>query len=142
MGRPSKYKEEYNHQAYIVCKESGFIDTLLAKLFKTTKQTINAWKKQHPKFLDSIKKGKDEHDTGLVENSLLQRATGYEHPEDKIFLNGKTGKAVIVPTIKRYPPDATSLIFWLKNRNPDRWRDKREIEGKLTIEDVVSSLED
>jgi len=28
------------------------------------------------------------------------------------------------------PPDPTSMIFYLKNRRPDRWRDKQEVEHK------------
>jgi hypothetical protein len=31
-----------------------------------------------------------------------------------------------VPYIKEYQPDTTSIIFWLKNRRPDKWRDKTE----------------
>jgi hypothetical protein len=47
---------------------------------------------------------------------------GYSAPEDKIFNND--GKPLIVPTVKNYPPDTTAVIFWLKNRRPDEWRDK------------------
>ncbi len=38
------------------------------------------------------------------------------------------GKPVIVPTVKHYPPDTTACIFWLKNRQRDRWRDKQDHE--------------
>ena len=58
---------------------------------------------------------------------LCSRATGYEHPEDDI--KAVNGEIVITPTIKRYPPDPTSMIFWLKNRQPKLWRDKPESEG-------------
>jgi hypothetical protein len=32
--------------------------------------------------------------------------------------------------------DTTAAIFWLKNRQPDRWRDRREFEhgGKVDLE--------
>jgi hypothetical protein len=30
--------------------------------------------------------------------------------------------------VKHYPPDPTAAIFWLKNRQKDKWRDKREEE--------------
>ena len=123
-GRPTKYKEEYNHQTYIICKECGLVDTTLAKVFKTTKTTINSWKKKYPEFLASIKKGKAEFDDGLVENALLKSAQGFEKDS------------------KYYPPVPTSIIFWLKNRQPDKWRDKREIEGTLTLEDAITQLED
>jgi len=34
---------------------------------------------------------------------------------------------MVVPTTKHYPPDATSAIFWLKNRQRDKWRDKQDV---------------
>ena len=49
---------------------------------------------------------------------------GYEHKEDKIFNNN--GEALVVGTTKYYAPDTTAAIFWLKNRQPELWRDKPE----------------
>jgi len=139
-GRPTKYKQEFNDQAYLVCREGGFTDELLAKLFKTTVTSIKTWKNKYSDFLAAIKKGKEEHDTGNVENALLQSAVGYEH--DDVHISNYQGEITITPITKHYPPNATSLIFWLKNRNPDRWRDKREIEGKLTLEDAINELDE
>ncbi|GAB7207355.1 hypothetical protein OS21_38510 [Dickeya oryzae] len=60
---------------------------------------------------------------------------GYEHEEDDI--KAVNGEIVITPTIKRYPPDTTAAIFWLKNRQPKIWRDKQDInhtsdDGSMT----------
>lgn len=30
--------------------------------------------------------------------------------------------------VKEVQPDVTAQIFWLKNRRPDKWRDKRDVE--------------
>jgi len=35
--------------------------------------------------------------------------------------------------IKYYPPDPVSIIFWLKNRKPEQWRDKQEAEHKGNV---------
>ena len=35
---------------------------------------------------------------------------------------------MIVPTTKHYPPDTTAAIFWLKNRQKSKWRDKQDHE--------------
>ena len=43
------------------------------------------------------------------------------------------GKPIRVKTTKHYPPDPTSMIFYLKNRRPDRWRDKQELAGSLAL---------
>lgn len=49
---------------------------------------------------------------------------GYSHAATKFFQAG--GVILKQEYIEHYPPDATSMIFWLKNRQPDKWRDKRE----------------
>ena len=44
--------------------------------------------------------------------------------------------------VKHIPPDTTAQIFWLKNRRPDRWRDKQQIEhsGTLEVENPLAGL--
>lgn len=58
-----------------------------------------------------------------VENALLKRALGYEYQEERIEVSEKDGKRII-QTIKHVVPDTTAQIYWLKNRRPDKWRDK------------------
>lgn len=139
-GRPSDYKIEYAEQAYKLCL-LGATDKEMADFFDTSEQTLNAWKKQFPEFLESLKAGKYEADA-MVAKRLFQRATGYEHPEDKIF--NDDGVPLVVPTIKHYPPDTVAAIFWLKNRQRDKWRDKteQEINGNLVIFKSEDKLED
>lgn len=131
MGRPTKYKEEYAEQAYKLCL-LGATDADLADFFDVEESTINNWKHDYPQFLESIKKGKVEADAVIAEK-LFHRAKGYEHPEDKIF--NDNGKPLVVPTVKHYPPDTTAAIFWLKNRQSAKWRDKQDIEqtGDMNI---------
>lgn len=130
-GRPTKFKPEYNKQVVGLCK-LGATDIQLAEFFGVTEQTINNWKNDHPGFFESIKRGKLAADRKVAQ-SLYHRALGYSHKEDKIFQHD--GKPLIVPTIKNYPPDSTAAIFWLKNRQPQDWRDKQEIEhsGEMII---------
>ena len=137
IGRPSKYKDEYAEQAYKLCLLSA-TDKDLADFFMVEESTINNWKNEHPIFLESIKRGKDAADANVA-NRLYQRAMGYEHSEDKIFNNN--GQALIVPTVKHYPPDSTAAIFWLKNRQRDKWRDKQEVEvsGELNLADKLKA---
>lgn len=131
MARPSKYKDEYNEQAYKLCL-LGATDKQLADFFEVEEKTINNWKETKTEFLQALKRGKEEADAVIAE-SLYHRAKGYSHMEDKIFNND--GKALIVPTIKHYPPDTTACIFWLKNRQSKTWRDKTEqdvtVQSKL-----------
>ena len=123
-GRPTKYKEEYCEQAYKLCL-LGATDAKLADFFVVNEDTINKWKIDYPQFSESLKRGKDDADA-VIAQSLFHRAKGYSHPEDKIF--NDDGSAMVVPTTKHYPPDTTACIFWLKNRQKDKWRDKTESE--------------
>ena len=68
----------------------------------------------------TLKKGKEIVDI-QVENALLKRALGYVSKEQKVTKDGE-----IIELEKEIPPDTTAQIFWLKNRKPDKWRDKVE----------------
>jgi DNA-binding XRE family transcriptional regulator len=130
LGRPSSYPENIDlDKVKLLCKK-GFTDRDLADFFGVTEQTINNWKIKHPEFFESIKEGKCFADE-LVEKSLFERAIGYEHYEDKIFCSD--GVAIVEPTVKHYPPETVAAIFWLKNRKPEQWRDKSELEHSGTI---------
>lgn len=141
-GRPSKYRPEFAEQAVKLCR-LGATDVELAEFFGVSESTLNNWKKAHPGFLESLKKGKTLADAEVADK-LFKRATGYEHPEDDIRTvsdGGGTSSIVITPTIKRYPPDTGAAIFWLKNRQPAKWRDKVETEDKgADINKLLSDL--
>lgn len=135
VGRPTKYKEEYNEQAYKLCL-LGATDAKLADFFGIAESTLYEWKLSHPDFSESLKRGKELADAQVAE-SLFKRATGYVAPDLDIKMYD--GQIIKTPYLKHYPPDATSAIFWLKNRQPEQWREKREhVEvdsdsGEITI---------
>ena len=124
-GQPTSYKEKYNEQARKLCL-LGATDKILADFFGVCEATINNWKNEHPKFLESLRAGKEIADANVA-NSLYQRACGYSHPETKIA----TFEGQITDTkevVKHYPPDTNAALTWLKNRQGDKWRDKVEQE--------------
>lgn len=125
-GRPSKYKPEYADQAKKLCM-LGMTDKEMASFFEVSESTLNLWKSAHPEFSESLKGGKTLADAEVA-SRLHHRAMGYSHPEDDIRV--VNGEIVITPTIKHYPPDTTAGIFWLKNRQPQRWRDKPDEGGE------------
>jgi hypothetical protein len=125
-GRPTKYKQEFDLQAEKLCK-LGATDQELADFFEVNVDTIHEWKKVHPEFSDSIKQGKILADSNVAQ-SLYHRATGYEHED--VDIKVVNGEIVTTPLTKYYPPDTAAAIFWLKNRQKKKWRDK--IEHGLT----------
>jgi hypothetical protein len=97
-----------------------------------------------PDFLAAIKTPKEIADK-RVERSLYERATGYTYESVKIFCNTKTGEVTQVPYTEHFPPDPTAMIFWLKNRDKEHWRDVKAIsgaDGEGPVEVVFKRVED
>ncbi len=139
QGRPSKYRDEFPEQARKLCL-LGATDADMARFFDVSVATLNNWKHEHPAFLDALKAGKELADANVSE-SLYRRATGYSHPD--VHVSNFQGAITITPIVKHYPPDPTSMIFWLKNRRPDLWRDKAPEGGTdAQKEEVMRRLAD
>lgn len=132
----SKYIKSFAKQAYRHCL-LGATDKDLAELFNVSEVTIGTWKKTHPSFLRAVKDGKENADARVAE-AMFKRSVGYEHPEDKVFCSN--GEVTVVPTIKHYPPDGPTCLNWLKNRQPETWRDKREtkLDGSASFIQALS----
>jgi hypothetical protein len=75
--------------------------------------TLYDWKNKYPDINDALKKGKEIVDYE-VENALLKRA--------------KQG-------------DVTAQIFWLKNRRPEKWRDKVQFTDETSLKKLDSLIE-
>lgn len=135
-GRPSKFKEEYADQVFKLCL-LGATDKDLASFFEISESTLNLWKLEHVNFSESIKRGKHEADANVA-NRLYQRALGFEHDSEEIKVvpigNNQGSEIERVQIRKVYPPDPTAAIFWLKNRQPEKWRDKQEVQHSLDPE--------
>jgi hypothetical protein len=90
--------DQLNLEKVEVVASMGLIDEQIAVILGISPRTLNYWKK-HPAFLQSLKRGKLKADFQITQ-SLYQKA--------------KAG-------------DTTAMIFWLKNRQPDKWRDRQEV---------------
>ena len=138
-GRKSEYQKEYADQALKLCL-LGAIDKELAEFFSVSVQTLNKWKKDYPEFLESLKKGKNIADANVA-SRLYNRAIGYNCKATKFATsNGKITDSK--EFIEHYPPDTTAAIFWLKNRQPEKWRDKKEVDANVNLGDELESLTD
>jgi hypothetical protein len=109
----------------------GLTDEQIAKNIGIKRTSLYEWKKKYPDISDALKKGKEVVDRA-VENALLKRALGYSYTETTRELVG-TKIIVTKEVIKEVQPDTTAQIFWLKNRRPDIWRDRKDLEAKVDV---------
>lgn len=114
----------------------GLTDEDIAKKIKINRDTLYDWKNKHSVISDALKKGKEIVDI-QVENALLKKTEGYTVELKKTFkvkvseYDEETGRKIaereelqVGIDEVHIPADTTAQIFWLKNRRPDKWRDK------------------
>lgn len=97
-GRPTDYEPGFATTAGLMCL-NGATDAELAEEFDVDVRTIYRWKHKHPEFCQALSIGKNEVDV-RVERALYQKAVA---------------------------GDTTAMIFWLKNRRRDQWRDRVDV---------------
>ncbi|MDT2824361.1 CII family transcriptional regulator [Vagococcus lutrae] len=124
----------------------GLTDKQIAQNIGVNERTFTRWKSDHPSIMSVLKTGKEVVDR-QVENALLKNALGFEYEETKtiIEISPDGEKKQRVEKIKKYsPPNPTSQIFWLKNRKPAEWRDRRETEitGNLNVANIATEIDD
>lgn len=123
-GRPTKFKPEFVKIAFGMAL-LGATDEQLAEAFDVALGTIANWKKSEPEFRDALKRGKGQADAAVV-RALYRRAIGFRRKSEKIFFDAKRGQVVRVECTEYFPPETTAGIYWLKNRQPERWRENRQ----------------
>lgn len=113
-GKYQKWLEPEGLQLLEGWARDGLTDEQIAKKIGISRETLNQWKHKYADISDTLKKGKEVVDYE-VENALLDSA-----------LAGNT----------------TAQIFWLKNRRPDKWRDKPPVDNTNTTESELPKLFD
>lgn len=116
-----------------------------AELLGIHRTTLRNWKLTHDeirRLYQSDGQDGDEERKKQVEEALLKRAIGYTQTEITRQV-GKDGKLGVVKTVeKQVMPSTTAQIFWLKNRRPDKWRDKQDLQVSGALETEQSKLDD
>lgn len=138
-GRPTKYREEFAEQAYKLCL-LGATDKDMADFFEVDERTVNNWKADHEEFFQSIKSGKTEADATIAA-SLYETAKGYSYTEEQAIKVkiGQYEERVETVTVGKYKPaETTAGIFWLKNRQKTKWRDKLEVDADVKLTPVLN----
>lgn len=65
--------------------------------------------------------------TNDIEVALAKKAIGFTKKTNKDVID-KLGNVHTLTNETYYPPDPTAAQFWLKNRSPEDWKDKSEVD--------------
>ena len=145
-GRRRKYEDWLDEDSLLKVQgwaRDGLSNDQIAHNIGITAKTLCEWQNRFSEFRNAIKKGKEVVDRE-VENAMLKRALGYEYDEvtqepvtDKD--TGVTEMRVTKRVTKQIVPDVTAQIFWLKNRKPEEFRDKRDVElsGSVDLGSII-----
>lgn len=120
----------------------GLTDEQIATNIGIAYSTLRDWRDKYPALSAALKKGKEVVDR-QVENALLQRALGYEYTETtREYVPELEEMHVTKEVTKQVAPDTTAQIFWLKNRKPQEWRDKRDVDlsGSISTNNPFEEL--
>lgn len=111
---------------------SGATDFEIAQHFGVKLQTIRSWRSRDAGFNAACQHYQMVAD-GRVEASLYERAVGYSYASEEIRVVDK--RVVRVKVVKHVEPSVQAQIFWLKNRQGDRWKDAPEgqMPGQINV---------
>ena len=130
-GRPTAYQAAHAEQARRLAL-LGFTDLQMAEFFGVAESTFHLWKQRHKDFSESIRAGKAVADAHVAEG-LYKAATGGHTVTDTKTVSGDDG-TVRTTEVRQVPPSVSAMIFWLKNRQPDKWRDRQDVESSVTVQ--------
>jgi len=133
-GRPAAYDPERHPIMAEALAAQGYIDVEIAETIGIKEATFYRWKNKYEDFREALKVQKKKVDLD-VKNALLKKALGgYDITKvrrEVIYVQVKEGNALReMPGVKEIKetrtaaPDTTACIFWLKNRQPDDWREQ------------------
>lgn len=138
-GRPSKYRAAYAAQARKLAL-LGLTDRGMANFFEISESTLNLWKKEYPDFSESIREGKVEADARVAASLFHSALGGGTVTEVKKEVDAE-GNTVTKKTVRELPANVTAQQFWLKNRQPQNWRDKVVVEDETPPETLSTTAE-
>lgn len=133
---PSLFTDARVKESAIQIALLGHTDVEICKILSIAPSKFNLWKHKDTIWWEALKESKVNSDSE-VEKSLRKRAMGYDVVETHITKEGQA-----IETNKHIPPDTVACIFWLKNREPERWRDRQEISHSGNIQYQYKDMTD
>ena len=121
---------------------NGATTTEVASALQVSVPTLYKWMHKYDEFAAAFKLGGPIVDN-RVEVSLYEKAVGYKWEEEVISKEyDENGEEVekVTKVQKQIPPDNSAMFFFLKNRRPNKWKDKVEITINQNL-NLVSDAE-
>lgn len=125
-GRPPVYDPEYHPEMAMDLMLLGKTLEEIAKVFRVDEATVYRWKNEHPEFCEALNAGGVVADA-KVARSYYSRAIGYTFDKAHAFVD-RHGEEHVITVREKLHPDPGAALNWLKNRQPDLWREKQQIE--------------
>lgn len=134
--------------------EAGWSDEQICEFIGIGSSTLYRWKNRYPDLAQKMDDWKLEADRA-IERATFQSATGYSVNDEKIFVHIKKTKTthpdgriveseepevLRIPTQKHYPPNSTSIIFWLCNRMSHDWKRTRQEQSSDPLSIKILNL--
>lgn len=142
--RPEDWLTKNNIMRIEGWARDGLAMSDIAKKMGVARSTLYEYMDKLPDIADAIKRGREPVDF-QVENAMLKRALGYttvETVEEVHTDENGTPRKHVRKITKEVPPDVGAQIFWLKNRKPELWRDKKEITTNAALEKLDDLLKE
>ena len=115
-------------------------DKEIAEALGISYASFKLYKKKHAALRGALIDGRKTEPNMEVLGAFHKRATGYEIKETvKERIEGKL--VVTKEVTKEIPPDVEAGKFWLKNRMPEDFKDKHDLQHSV-IEEEQSKLDD
>ena len=154
MGQKGKYADWIEPDGLLQIEgwaREGLVERQICQNIGISERTFSTWKERFPAITSALKRGKAPVDF-KVENALLKSALGHKETVRKAIKvkteKQKVGEGKIVEEHIEYvdeevyiPPQVAAQIFWLKNRRPDKWKDKVEQTVITEVEDLTPLVE-
>lgn len=114
----------------------GVTDPELAFMFGLDPKIIKAWRKMYPSFDKALEEGRTVADVEVIQ-ALHKKAVGFTRQYD-VAKYSKDQGAYTLSLEEEIQPDTNAIKYWLSNRDPARWSERRHIQvtGKHGAPDV------
>lgn len=124
----------------------GYNNAQIARSLGITADYFYTLMKQSDKLRDMVTEGKTRFDQDVIVPAFAKACTGQifeEETRERVYNEATREYELVVTKVtkKLIQPNAGACLNWLKNRDPERWKDKQEVEhnggvGVTIVEDL------